>query len=69
MILVDSATDPRYQGGCPAGGTTFLHVDNMGDISPCPLIPYPVGNLSNMTMGEAIAMASPMVMFERLPTG
>lgn len=55
MILIDSATDPRYQGGCPAGGYTFLHIDNRGNISPCPFIPYPVGNLAKMTLHEAIA--------------
>ena len=55
LILVDSATDPRYQGGCPAGGNTFLHIDNLGNISPCPFIPYPVGNLSSMTLKDAIA--------------
>ncbi len=55
MILIDSATDPRYQGGCPAGGYTFLHIDNRGNISPCPFIPYPVGNLASMTLQEAIA--------------
>ncbi len=55
LILVDSATDPRYQGGCPAGGYTFLHIDNRGNICPCPFIPYPVGNLTRMTLQEAIA--------------
>ena len=55
LVLIDSASDPRYQGGCPAGGYTFLHIDNKGNISPCPFIPYPVGNLSTMTLQEAIA--------------
>jgi MoaA/NifB/PqqE/SkfB family radical SAM enzyme len=55
IVLIDSASDPRYQGGCPAGGHTFLHIDSHGDISPCPFIPYPVGNLKNMTLYEAIA--------------
>jgi MoaA/NifB/PqqE/SkfB family radical SAM enzyme len=55
IIIIDSAADSRFLGGCAAGGYIFCHIENNGDIYPCQFLPFPVGNIREMTIIEALA--------------
>lgn len=55
IIIIDSAADSRFLGGCAAGGYVFCHIENNGDIYPCQFLPFPAGNTREMSIIDALS--------------
>lgn len=54
ILLVDFFGDGPLVEGCLAGGKTYFHINNRGDVEPCIFAHYAVDNIKKKSLKEAL---------------
>ena len=53
-VFLNLPGDEEDVGGCLAAGRGFIHINSMGNVEPCPFIPYSDTNLIEVSLKDAL---------------
>ena len=53
-VFLNLPSDEEDVGGCLAAGRGFIHINAVGNVEPCPFIPYSDTNLTKTPLREAL---------------
>jgi MoaA/NifB/PqqE/SkfB family radical SAM enzyme len=53
-VFLNLPGDEEDVGGCLAAGRGFIHINAVGNVEPCPFIPYSDTNLNETSLREAL---------------
>ena len=54
ILLADFWCDGPLSGGCIAGGRSYFHVNNHGDVEPCVFTHFAMDNLKDTSLADAL---------------
>ncbi len=54
-VFLNLPADEEDVGGCLAAGRGFIHINALGDVEPCPFVPYSDTNLKDKSLRESLA--------------
>jgi MoaA/NifB/PqqE/SkfB family radical SAM enzyme len=53
-LFINLPGDEEQFGGCLAAGRGFVHINAIGDVEPCPFVPYSDKNLNAVSLKDAL---------------